>query len=336
MKKKRARKKNTTVALRRQRIILEFIGAILVAGALFWGLFYVNSIEVVGNSGKNYTDQEIVEMSLPEFWTKNSALLRVFRRKINLHDVRFMESVEVEFKSRNAIRLHVNEKKPVGFVRLNGMDYYFDHDGIVLEIMSADETALLKQQAAESQAAEGTAETQELTGEGISEEGISPDGITEEGNLKADEVQSGSSEPEDANQSAMEKDTTAGEYVQEYNPNLADVPMITGLNVTEVPAGQRLPLSNPMFFNTIQFLTKMIDKYGIQPDYVEISENDKREREMTLYYGSVRAALGTDRELEEKVTRLAAILPMLEGRSGILHLEEFSSETINIVFDADL
>lgn len=292
MKKKRARKKNTTVALRRRKIILEFIGTILVAGALFWGLFYVNSIEVVGNSGKNYTDQEIVEMSLPEFWTKNSALLRVFRRKINLHDVRFMESVEVEFKSRNAIRLHVNEKKPVGFVRLNGMDFYFDHDGVVLEVMSADETALLKQQAAETQAAEN----QELTGEGTPEEG----------------------------------------NVQEYNPNLADVPMITGLDVTEVPAGQRLPLSNPMFFNTIQFLTKMIDKYGIQPDYVEISENAKNEREMTLYYGSIRAALGTDRELEEKVTRLAAILPLLEGRSGILHLEEFSGETINIVFDADL
>lgn len=321
MTKKRVRRKNTTVSERRRRIILEFIGAILLAGALFWGLFYVNSIEVVGNSGKNYTDQEIVEMSLPEFWTNNSVLLRIFRRKVNLLDVRFMESVEVEFKSRNAIRLHVNEKKPVGFVRLNGMDYYFDHDGIVLEIMSADETALLKQQAAENQAAD----TSETPAEETMQEVTVPDGSTEDGTVQTEGAEAGNAAA----------DSSVNEYVQEFNPNLADVPMITGLAVTEVPAGQRLPLSNPIFFNTIQFLTKMIDKYGIQPDYVEITENARGEREMILYYGSVRAALGTDRDLEEKVTRLAAILPKLTGRSGILHLEEFTSETINIVFDAD-
>lgn len=320
MKKKRARKKNTTVALRRRKIILELMGAVLVAGALFWGLFYVNSIEVVGNSGKNYTDQEIVEMSLPEFWTKNSVLLRIFRRKVDLLDVRFMESVEVEFKSRNAIRLHVNEKKPIGFVRLNGMDYYFDHDGIVLEVMSAEETAILKQQAAEN--------PEMLPGENA--EGADPAVIAADGN--GEETVSHS---EGTETGSTEAERSVNEYVQEFNPNLADVPMITGLEVTEVEAGQRLPLSNPTFFNTIQFLTKMIDKYGIQPDYVEITENAKGEREMTLYYGSVRAALGTDRELEEKVTRLAAILPKLAGRSGILHLEEFSSETINIVFDQD-
>lgn len=305
MKKKRPKRKSSDVSRRRRNIILEMIGTVLIAGALFWGLFFVNSIEVVGNSGKNYTDLEIVEMSLPEFWTKNSVLLRVFRRRVDLKDVRFMESVEVEFKSRNAIRLHVNEKKPVGFVRLNDRDFYFDHEGVVLEIMSAEETAQLKAQAMES--ADITAEPEEI-----------PETET-----------ASDAEPE------TEAEAVSVEAVEEFNPNLADVPMISGLNVTEVAAGQRLPFSNPTFFNTIQFLTKMIDKYGIQPDYVEITENAKGVREMTLYYGTVRAALGTDSDLEEKVTRLAAILPKLGGRSGILHLEEFTSDTINIVFDAD-
>ena len=308
MKKKRPKRKSSDVSRRRRNIILEIIGTILIAGALFWGLFFVNSIEVVGNSGKNYTDLEIVEMSLPEFWTKNSALLRVFRRKVDLKDVRFMESVEVEFKSRNAIRLHVNEKKPVGFVRLNDRDFYFDHEGVVLEIMSAEETAQLKAQAMES--ADIAAEPEEMP-----------------------ETETGS---ESETETEVAEGEASTEVVEEFNPNLADVPMITGLNVSEVAAGQRLPLSNPAFFNTIQFLTKMIDKYGIQPDYVEITENAKGVREMTLYYGTVRAALGTDSDLEEKVTRLAAILPKLAGRSGILHLEEFTSDTINIVFDADL
>ncbi len=285
--------------------MLEGIGVLLIAGALFIGLFFVNSVEVVGNSGKNYTDQEIAEMALPEFWSRNSVLLRIFRRKVDLKSVRFMESVEVEVTGRNAVRLHVNEKKPVGFIRMNDRDFYFDHEGVVLEIMSAEETVQLKQQAAETQAAEA-AESQ-------SQSETAEDAVT------------GSQEETAAEESE--------ESVQGFNPNLADVPMITGLNVTEAAPGQKLPLSNPSFFNTIQFLTKMIDKYGIQPDYVEIAEDVRGTRTMTLCYGTVRAALGTDSELEEKVTRLAAILPKLAGRSGTLHLEEYSSDTINIVFD---
>ncbi|MCQ2500440.1 MAG: hypothetical protein MJ117_03710 [Lachnospiraceae bacterium] len=300
-KKKEGRKVSDARSDRRRKVFLEIAGAILIAGALFWGLFYINTVEVVGNSGKNYTDQQILEMTIPEFWTKNSVLLRIFRHRVELKDIRFMDSVEVEFRSRNEIRLHVNEKKPVGFVRINNKDYYFDHEGIVLEIMSAEETQQLKQTAMET--------------------------AMMEQQMEANPPEGGEGLP------AEEEDT---DHVQEFNPSLADVPMITGLNVPEMDPGLRLPLDNPTFFNTIQFLTKMIDKYGIQPDYVEISENTKAEREMTLYYGSVRAALGTDSELEEKVTRLAAILPKLQGRSGILHLEEYTSETINIVFDADM
>lgn len=318
MKKKRARRKKSRAALeRRRKLILKITGALLIALALFFGLFYINTIEVVGNSGKNYTNQEIIQMSLPGLWSKNSALLRMFRRKVDLKDVRFMESVEVEFRSNNSIRLHVNEKKPIGFVRLNGSDYYFDHEGVVLEIMSAEETSQLKQ---------GLITEPMLNAEQTTEE--SEASSLEEGEETAGDESSG-----------VLQDVTDGsiedENVEEFNPNLADCPMVTGLNVTPVDAGLRFPVKDPSIFNTIQSLTKMIDKYSISPDYVELSEGAKGKTEMTLYYGNVRAALGSDQGLEEKVTRLAAILPKLEGRSGVLHLEEFTNDTINIVFDED-
>ncbi len=289
MSNRRSRKKRSRGFLqRRRKVILEISAAAVTAIILFWVLFYVNSIEVVGNSGKNYTDQEIIEMSIPEFWTRNSAILQIFRRKIDLTDVLFMENVEVEVTGRNAVRLHVNEKKPVGFVRLGETDFYFDHEGIVLAVMSAEETAVLQQEAQEIEESESLEE------------------VTEEENL-----------------------------VQEFSPDLADVPMITGLEVSGVDVGEQLPLDDLSFFNTIQFLTKMLDKYELQPDYVEITENANGAREMTLIFDSVRADLGTDSDLEEKVTRLAAILPKLSGRRGTLHLEEFSSDTINIVFAED-
>ncbi len=301
-RKSKRRKRSRAAVLRRRKLLLELAGAVLAAAALFWGFFYITSIEVVGNSGKNYTDEEIIEMSLPEFWTKNSVLLRLFHSTIELEDVRFMDSVDVEVRSRNEIRLHVNEKKPVGFVRLNDTDYYFDHTGIVLEIMSAEETALLKQEAAETEAAE---------------------------------ILSSSLEESETAEGDGTEETADEESVQEFSPDLADVPMIAGLDVPATAVGEAFPIEDASVFNTIQFLTKMIDKFDIQPDYVLISESTAGEKEMTLYYGTVRAALGADSNLEEKITRLAAILPKLSGRSGVLHLEEYSSDTINIVFEED-
>ncbi|MDO4616318.1 MAG: hypothetical protein Q4B03_02520 [Lachnospiraceae bacterium] len=311
MKKQSVKKQSRSSLLRKRRLILEWIGAALIAAILFWGLFHVNSIEVVGNSGKNYTDQEIIEMTLPEFWTRNSALLRILRRKADLQDVRFMESVEVEVKNRNEIRLHVNEQKAVGFVRLNDVDFYFDHNGIVLEIMSAEETAQLK-----LESAEGVQETE----------------VQSESEESAEIGEIASEESAEADENELE---AVKENIQEFNPDLADVPLVTGLEVSPVEEGQRLPVSDSVIFNTIQSLTKMIDKYKIYPDYVLITENEKNEKEMSLYYGTVRAALGTDSDLEEKITRLAAILPKLTERSGVLHLEEFTGDTINIVFEED-
>ena len=67
------------------------------------------------------------------------------------------------------------------------------------------------------------------------------------------------------------------------------------------------------------------------PDRVEFSEN----LSMTLSYDQVRIGLGDDSLLEEKMTRVTAILPKLSGLSGILHLEDFTEDTQNIIFDPD-
>ena len=56
---------------------------------------------------------------------------------------------------------------------------------------------------------------------------------------------------------------------------------------------------------------------------------------MTLHYEDVRIQIGGDMLLEEKVSRVAAILPELEGLSGVLHLEDYAKDTQNIIFDRD-
>ena len=57
---------------------------------------------------------------------------------------------------------------------------------------------------------------------------------------------------------------------------------------------------------------------------------------ITLYYGTVKVTLGPDTLLEEKITKAAAILPKLSGKSGVLHLEDYTKDTVNIIFTEDV
>ena len=50
-------------------------------------------------------------------------------------------------------------------------------------------------------------------------------------------------------------------------------------------------------------------------------------------YGNVSVIIGDTTKLTRKIERLKAIMPSLEGKSGTLHLESWTEETTNIVFD---
>ena len=120
----------------KRRIILGIIGALLLAFLIFWGLFYITDVEVVGNT--RYTEEEVEDMALQGFFGHNSLLLSTFQSHIALNDIPFMESVDVEYLDRNSVRLHVNEKQPIGYVQKDGTDYYFDKDGLVLEALTSE------------------------------------------------------------------------------------------------------------------------------------------------------------------------------------------------------
>jgi cell division protein FtsQ len=45
--------------------------------------------------------------------------------------------------------------------------------------------------------------------------------------------------------------------------------------------------------------------------------------------------MGSEELLTQKVARIAKILPSLDGMSGVLHMENWTEETTNIVFDRD-
>ncbi|HIV24897.1 MAG TPA: cell division protein FtsQ/DivIB [Candidatus Scatomonas pullistercoris] len=289
-KKKKKRSRKT-----RKIILCSVLGAAAAAVLLFWGLFYIREVEVVGNT--RYTAEEVEDMVISGFLDHNSVWLSVFRRQINLEDVPFMESVEVEYLNRGSVRLFVTEKHPIGYVNLNGIRYYFDQEGLVLEAVHDSET-------------------------------LEPGGTALAGNAEENTSSSVSSGSVSSSAERSGTDSTEEQKAEGYSPALTDLPLVTGLSVDTAAVGEKLQVEDASVFNTIQALVRMMEKYSIQPDSIEFAED----LTVTLHYGDVQVRLGADTDLEEKMTRVAAILPELEGMSGVLHLEDFTEDTPNIVF----
>ncbi len=118
--------------MRTKKVVpLVIIGVIAAAALLFFGLFHVQNVEVVGNA--RYSDQEIESMVLSNFLNKNTVWLSKFRKTVYPEQVSFVESIDIEYIDRASIRLLVSEDTPIGFIEQQNYDYYFDVDGRVLE-----------------------------------------------------------------------------------------------------------------------------------------------------------------------------------------------------------
>ena len=109
------------------------------------------------------------------------------------------------------------------------------------------------------------------------------------------------------------------------------IPQVSGLAFSEVTLYERLPVANEDTFRVILNLTQALGKYGMAPDDIHLSDS----LEITLTFGEAKVLFGTSDYLEEKVTRLAAFIDSLEGQRGVLHMENFTEDTQNIVFKED-
>lgn len=78
-------------------------------------------------------------------------------------------------------------------------------------------------------------------------------------------------------------------------------------------------------------LTQTLKKYNLLPKEVNYNANQRA----VLYYDGIEVVVGSEAYLSQKVVRLSAILPQLSGLSGTLHLESWTPDTTDIVFDRD-
>lgn len=110
--------------------------ALVCIAALAFVLLYfrVTKVEVIGNS--HYTAEQIEDMVLNGDITDNSLILSAKYRNKSIEDIPFIESMDVEVRGHDSIRIMVYEKTLAGCVTYLGNYMYFDREGIVVESAS--------------------------------------------------------------------------------------------------------------------------------------------------------------------------------------------------------
>jgi cell division protein FtsQ len=137
----------------------------------------------------------------------------------------------------------------------------------------------------------------------------------------------------------IDQDGVVVEMLDYANSGELGLPLIYNL-CSEGTVGEKIKIEDESVLNTLHALMSSFEKYEIMPDSIYILDEpvmggseDETVKTYTLLFGSIQVLVGQDEYLEEKMRRLAAILPHLEGMSGTLHLETYDENTENIIFD---
>lgn len=249
------------------------MGVVLVLLIWFFMAFRVEHVEVLGSN--RYEDQEIRDYVMRDPLMSNTMVAERFRSHIQVDDIPFIDSFTVERIDNHVLRVHVNEKRIVGYFIDEEKKLFFDDKGFIKE-QTVYEVLPEKEQ-----------------------------------------------EP-------SEEEKTGG---LEFHPAVQEVPQVVGLKSDHPVVGGRVTTWNLDVFNSLWGITRMVEKYDILPDAVLMDKND----DITLVYreGQIFCNLGKDDLLEEKVTKIATILPQLQDMTGILHLETYKKETKDIIFSKE-
>lgn len=122
-----------------------------------------------------------------------------------------------------------------------------------------------------------------------------------------------------------------GIIVETSDVKTEGVPQITGLQFDHVVLHESLPIENGDIFQSILDITQLLEKYEISVDKIYFDKNDQ----MILYFENIRVRLGDISNIDDKIIRLKAILPELEGQKGVLKMENYVDGMKNITFSRD-
>lgn len=110
---------------------------------------------------------------------------------------------------------------------------------------------------------------------------------------------------------------------------IPDIPQVEGLDCDKVVLYEKLPIKDEDVLKSLLTVTRSLQKKEIIPQKIKFGSDD----DISLEYGGIQVLLGRSDNLTQKILRLSYILPELSGKKGVLHMESWTENTTNIIFD---
>ena len=123
-----------------------------------------------------------------------------------------------------------------------------------------------------------------------------------------------------------------GIVVESSNVLTPGIPEVSGLQFNHVILHEVLPVENEEIFQEILNITNLLNKHGLSATKIQFDSL----YDVSLHFGKVRVIIGEDADLDQIIMHLTGILPHLEGKSGVLHMENFSESNKDITFEEDI
>jgi len=96
-------------------------------------LFMTRITRVDIEAGSHYSSNEVKNMVINDFWTKNSLFLFLKYRYQQQKNIPFVEYMDVDLVDKNRVKIVVYDKDIIGCIRYMGNVVYFDKDGYFVE-----------------------------------------------------------------------------------------------------------------------------------------------------------------------------------------------------------
>lgn len=119
-----------------------------------------------------------------------------------------------------------------------------------------------------------------------------------------------------------------GKITEINDRHLSDIPVLLGANIGESVVGEYLAIPQNQRNNLCDIL-KTLSNLNITPSSIKFDKDGTG----GFSIGEVFVDLGVLTNVKEKCQRLPQILPEIQGINGTLHLEEWSRQNTDIVFE---
>lgn len=123
-----------------------------------------------------------------------------------------------------------------------------------------------------------------------------------------------------------------GIFIESSRERDEKVPYFDGIQVDHVIKDEKLPIKGTTVLNTAVALATIFEKNQMIPDHIQFDQS----YQISLVYGDITVQLGKDKFLEDKMSRVIAILPKISGQKGILHLETVTDSVKTVTFEREV